>query len=302
MVPVQAVEGQAGSIAGDGLDADGPAFFEMSVASAEQITLQIRSMMERAWEYVAVAYQGRAHIALGYESWDEYVDDRLGDLRLTVPREERGAVVQSLSRAQLSLRAIAKVLGVDVATVHRALGASDPTDSGVGGDGESAPIRGRDGKCYPRRRRTATAACSVCGEVHDAGTVECPWDLFAQGRGPRPGRQDDRPAERRRHHEGAQAVEVDQRQEASVGVDLDVPSEPKELHVATVVDSVTRAVCIVDELATLPQLIDEIEIAGSAAKETGLADGICELIEHLRVQAATMVELVDRLERLTPLR
>lgn len=105
MVPVQAVEGQAGSIAGDGLDADGPAFFEMSVASAEQITLQIRSMMERAWEYVAVAYQGRAHIALGYESWDEYVDDRLGDLRLTVPREERGAVVQSLSRAQLSLRA-----------------------------------------------------------------------------------------------------------------------------------------------------------------------------------------------------
>jgi len=31
--------------------------------------------------------------------------------------------VQSLSKAQLSLRAIAKVLGVDVATVHRSLGA-----------------------------------------------------------------------------------------------------------------------------------------------------------------------------------
>ena len=68
------------------------AFFEMSPASAEQVTMQIRSMMERAWEYIAIAYQGRAHIALGYASWDEYVDDRLGDLRLTVPREQRGAV------------------------------------------------------------------------------------------------------------------------------------------------------------------------------------------------------------------
>jgi hypothetical protein len=98
MVPLHTVEGQDGSLAGGGVDADAAVFFEMSPASAEQITLQIRSMMERAWEYVAIAYQGRAHLALGYESWDEYVDARLGDLRLTVPRQERGAVVQSLSR------------------------------------------------------------------------------------------------------------------------------------------------------------------------------------------------------------
>lgn len=82
--------------------------FRMSPASAEQVTLQIRSMMERAWEYIAIAYQGRAHIALDYSTWDEYVDDRFSDLRLTVPREERGAVVQSLSRAQMSLRATPK--------------------------------------------------------------------------------------------------------------------------------------------------------------------------------------------------
>ena len=30
----------------------------------------------------------------------------------------------------------------------------------------------------------------------------------------------------------------------------------------TIVDSVTRAVCIVDELASLPELVDEIEVAG----------------------------------------
>src|SRR6478736_3540761 len=114
----------------DRADVDADAgFFDMSPASAEQVTIQIRSMMERAWEYIAIAYQGRAHIALGYATWDEYVDDRVGDLGLTVPRQERGAVVQLLSRAQMSLRAIAKVLGVDVATVHRALGANESADS-----------------------------------------------------------------------------------------------------------------------------------------------------------------------------
>jgi hypothetical protein len=92
-----------------------------------------------------------AHIALGYASWDEYVDDRLSDLRLTVPREQRGAVVQSLSRAQMSLRAIAKVLGVDPATVHRALGTANAVDRDD--PEEPASIRGRDGKSYPRRRR-----------------------------------------------------------------------------------------------------------------------------------------------------
>jgi len=66
----------------------------------------------------------------------------------------------------------------------------------------------------------------------------------------------------------------------------------------TIVDSVTRAVCLVDELATLPQLVDDIEVAGATAGAE-VVDVIRELFEH-RVQAATMVELVDRLERLTP--
>lgn len=38
-------------------------------------------MMVRAWEDIAVAYQGRAQIVLGYETWDEFVEDRLSDLR-----------------------------------------------------------------------------------------------------------------------------------------------------------------------------------------------------------------------------
>ena len=296
---LHSVEGPAGFDADDGADVDADAgFFEMSPASAEQVTIQIRSMMERAWEYVAIAYQGRAHIALGYESWDEYVDARLGDLRLTVPREERGAVVQSLSRAQLSLRAIAKVLGVDVATVHRSLGAREPAAADRAE--EPAPIRGRDGKQYPRRRRPTAMPCSICGEVHEGDADECPWDLFAQGLGPRPVHQKVRLGEPDRDRGCADAVGVSERREHADGVDADgepKPATADEVNGATIVDSVTRAVCLVDELATLPQLVDAIEVAGVSVGEAGLADGIRELIDHLRFQAEAIKSLADRLER-----
>ncbi|HET9648837.1 MAG TPA: hypothetical protein VFP34_11455 [Microlunatus sp.] len=68
---------------------------------------------------------------------------------------------------------------------------------------------------------------------------------------------------------------------------------------ATIVDSVTRAVCLVDELATLPELVDEIEVVGVSASDSAIVDCIRELIEHLRARAAAMVCLVNRLERIS---
>lgn len=278
-------------------------FFKMSPASAEQVTLQIRAMMERAWEYIALAYQGRAHIALGYTTWDEYVDDRLSDLRLTVPREQRGAVVQSLSRARMSLRAIAKVLGVDPATVHRALGAgagADPLDRDDAD--ESASIRGRDGKNYPRRRRQQVATmCSICGEVHCESPDECPWDLFAQGLGSRPGRVEGNPvaSEHLSRPPGRKPTQANPTPTEKPGTEIPSQQPILESYPAlSIADSVTRAVCLVDELDALPQLVDEIEVVGVPAAETGIADCIRELIDHLRAQAEAMVSLVDRLERI----
>lgn len=297
---LHSVEGSDGFDSDDDSDVEADAgFFEMSPASAEQVTIQIRSMMERAWEYIAIAYQGRAHIALGYASWDEYVDDRLGDLRLTVPREERGAVVQSLSRAQMSLRAIAKVLGVDVATVHRALGANESADSND--VKELAPIRGRDGKQYPRRRRSTVGPCSICDEVHDGDPDECPWDLFAQGLGPRPYRVEIQPAEPEHHpcspsREDTQAHPMPAEEQE---VDIPLQQSISEHHQASAItDSVVRAVCLVDELDVLTQIVDEIEVVGVCAGEAELVDGIRELIEHLRTRVAAMVSLADRLERI----
>jgi hypothetical protein len=66
-------------------------------------------------------------------------------------------------------------------------------------------------------------------------------------------------------------------------------------------DAMTRAVCIVDELAVLPELIDEIEAAQRSPSpinsEGRTKDGVRELIEHLKVQAELISNLVARLER-----
>ena len=104
-------------------------FWSMSPASAEQVTVQIRTVLDRAWEFIALAYKGRAFIALGYPNWDAYVDARFGDLRIAVPREHRTQVVAELAGVRMSCRAIAKVLGVGVATVHRELTRSSPSDA-----------------------------------------------------------------------------------------------------------------------------------------------------------------------------
>jgi hypothetical protein len=78
----------------------------------------------------------------------------------------------------------------------------------------------------------------------------------------------------------------------------DLPAERR-----SEVEAVTRAVCRVDELRVLPQLVDEIEVAGLSKRgvgtEAGLVDGVRELIEHLRAQTDVIGGLVHRLERVT---
>ena len=66
-------------------------FFSMSPASAEQVTVQIRTVLDRGWQYIALAYKGRAFVALGYPTWDAYVDARFGDFRIAVPRAVAGS-------------------------------------------------------------------------------------------------------------------------------------------------------------------------------------------------------------------
>ena len=131
-------------------------FCTMSPASAEQVTVQIRTVLDRGWEYIALAYKGRAFVALGYATWDDYVDARFGDVRIAVPREHRNQVVAALAGVRMSVRAIAKLLGVGVGTVHRELSRSSGVPNGTpDGEDERPPTLGLDGKQYPSRRKSS---------------------------------------------------------------------------------------------------------------------------------------------------
>lgn len=123
---------------------------------------QARAVVGRIRQHVActaaevkVAYEGRAWIALGYESWGALCEVEFADFRLT--SEARHALVADLRTDGMSTRAIAAVAGVDRRTVRRDLadvGRDAPRDSDdepVDAEViEARPIVvGLDGKRYP---------------------------------------------------------------------------------------------------------------------------------------------------------
>lgn len=161
----------------------------MSADVARSVTDRIKLALEATWQLVAEAYQGGAHLALGYGSWDEYVTREFGTSRLRLPREERQEVVASLRDAGMSIRAIAATTGASDQTVQRDLaarseslhldppapsnvrpfptplqqpldGIDDPDDDPEPEPRAPAVVLGRDGKSYPAapQRRTGWSA------------------------------------------------------------------------------------------------------------------------------------------------
>lgn len=94
---------------------------ELSRSEAREITERIRASLETLWSAVIEAYERRAHIALGYSTWDEYCRTEFGSNRIRLPREERAETVQSLKESGLSNRAIASATGVDEKTIRNDL-------------------------------------------------------------------------------------------------------------------------------------------------------------------------------------
>lgn len=93
----------------------------LDAATAREITDRIKVGVEAVWTLVVDAYRGRAWLALGYTSWDDYTTREFGTARLRLPREERAETVQSLRDAGLSLRAIASATGHSQHTIIRDL-------------------------------------------------------------------------------------------------------------------------------------------------------------------------------------
>jgi hypothetical protein len=103
---------------------------DFDASGARAITDQIRSSMGDLMMLVVKAHQGRVWIALGYESWPEYIKGEFDHAPLSLPRDERKAVVALLRGQGMSTRAIAPTVGQSRETVRRDLA----PDTFVSGD------------------------------------------------------------------------------------------------------------------------------------------------------------------------
>ncbi|MFI7294012.1 hypothetical protein [Streptomyces sp. NPDC050121] len=103
---------------------------EEARARADRIRSGMRVLAE--WQQdVITAYAAQDWVALGYETWDAYLDGEYGEHRVRLPREQRREIVAGMSAAGMSTRAIGAALGTGNATVHRDLqsSVSDETDA-----------------------------------------------------------------------------------------------------------------------------------------------------------------------------
>jgi transposase len=122
----------------------------MTRDEARALTDRIAVHAGAALADIRKAWEGRADVALGYESWEAYCRAEFDGLQLA-PRSERPALIASLVDAGMSNRAIADTLGVDSRTVDRAV-ASTAANAAV----DLPPSMGKDGKKRPRRPRQIT--------------------------------------------------------------------------------------------------------------------------------------------------
>jgi hypothetical protein len=164
---------------------------DFTAAEARAVTDRIRSSMGDLMEQIVRAHIGRAWLALGYSSWVEYIKGEFNHAPLSLPRAERKAVTAVLRGQGFSTRAIAAATGDSHMTVKRDLDEAPVTN--VTGDREPLdvefdedqlaeeliaaeppnPVRGLDGKNYPPKMPTPSAAPEP-RFVTEAVTAACP--------------------------------------------------------------------------------------------------------------------------------
>jgi hypothetical protein len=99
----------------------------MSRSDAERLTERIRhtantfvDAKEKLSRFIQEAQEGRAHEALGFRSWTEYVAQVFSDTPLMrLSRDERRELVGKMSESGMSTRAIAPIVGASNFTVSK---------------------------------------------------------------------------------------------------------------------------------------------------------------------------------------
>lgn len=95
------------------------ALHQMSPEQAQAITENIRKSLSVAHDLLILAWQQRAWAALGYTSWDAYIESEFSSLALRPPRENQPQTVASMRSAGMSMRAISSATDLSFSTVRR---------------------------------------------------------------------------------------------------------------------------------------------------------------------------------------
>lgn len=122
-------------------------------AEARLLTNRIKASVTDVLDLIAEAFDGRADVALGYESWDRYCHAEFPAVRWAAP-EERERAVARLKDRRMSNRAIGHALNMDEKTVRGDLArmgrAATAGNAAVAQNGQT--VRGLDNKTRPAAR------------------------------------------------------------------------------------------------------------------------------------------------------
>jgi hypothetical protein len=129
----------------------------LSREEAEALTEEIAGILSDGFERVAplvvTAYQRRAWLSVGYESWDDYCRGEFrGPRMLRFTDDQLTEIIRELSDAGMSVRGMASAVGVSVGKVHRVRPERRP-DNVISLDGKrrgsSGPARDRSMASHP---------------------------------------------------------------------------------------------------------------------------------------------------------
>lgn len=115
-------------------------------AEAREFTEELKADYGSLQTKIVTAWKGRIWLALGYESWQDYLDEEFRDVSLRPPRELEEQVIGELRAAGMSTRGIASAVDMAPRTVARRVDSST-VPNGTAGD--ASRVIGLDGKSRP---------------------------------------------------------------------------------------------------------------------------------------------------------
>ena len=156
---------------------------DLNATDARVITDKIRGSMGDLMELIGRAWIGRVWLALGYQSWADYIKGEFDRAPLHLPRDERRAVAALLRGQGMSTRAIGAAAGVDQKTVVNDLATEEnssvvPPDKIIGLDNKERPAHPPKPKPKPDVPKPAELTDDQIAELHriaDAIHEGRPW-------------------------------------------------------------------------------------------------------------------------------